>query len=67
MIHAQTLRNLAKFTKLDNNFFILDLGTGSGGFLYHCKKHLTYVKLRGVEYDPRLVEIANKNLEQKLV
>ena len=63
----RSLKDLKRYVSLHDNMIMMDLGAGSGGFLNYVKQNLPDIKIEGVEYDPRLVEVANRNLGEELV
>ena len=62
MTHRHYIKYISKQIKKINKPKILDIGCGTGSFLYCCEKSLKKSILDGVEYDQRLIEQARLNL-----
>lgn len=50
------LNRIKRLTEKNRSFSLLEIGTGSGFFLSFMEEEFPNATLRGVEYDPRLIE-----------
>lgn len=56
------LRLIDKYLIKKTNFSLLEIGTGSGFLMTFLEKKYPLSNLKGLEYDPRLVELTQKKL-----
>lgn len=64
MSHRHYINAISKFISPKTSPSLLDIGCGTGSFLFHCERKFGFAKLHGLEYDDRLVEQAIKNLSR---
>ncbi len=60
MTYAFALRKIAAECSNAKDPSILEIGTGSGFFLFYARERFPGARLTGVEYDPRLLEAAKR-------
>ena len=65
--HLHYIRVLSKFLDERKYAKILDIGCGTGSFLYQCEKRFRDFELHGFEYDGRLINQATKNLKKSMI
>lgn len=67
MTHRNYIKYISKKIETINKPKILDIGCGTGSFLYSCEQKLPNSRLHGVEYDQRLIDQAHLNLQRTKV
>ena len=61
--HKHYVNLIKRYGSKTNNMALLDVGTGSGSFLHYVNNQSVFGELCGIEYDYRLVEQCNRNVE----
>lgn len=64
MSHRHYINAISKFISSDTGSSLLDIGCGTGSFLFHCERKFSFAQLHGLEYDDRLVKQAITNLSR---
>jgi len=60
LTYAFAINAITKFKSRDDEFSLLEVGTGSGFFLSFIHSEFPRASLSGIEYDPRLLEVTRK-------
>ncbi len=67
LTYSNILNLIQKYLKNKTQFNFLEIGTGSGFLLTFLEQKYPNANFRGIEYDPRLVELTQKKLQRAKV